>query len=133
MCFNKKSTGDMAMTAWGDVYCVKLIEKVDGELNSPYRKAKWVLGKKKVAKAFDSKTVGTSKVDIGLHSYRVIQRAVPLVAGGGSRNLRVFLAKIPKGAKYYENDHEYCSNALVLVSEIKVDKKEKVTKKKKYK
>lgn len=118
----KTSTSQTAIKAWDDIYAVKILLKgKNGILSSPYRKkAKWKLGKVKTAAKFDSATKGPD-VNVGLHCYRSVDKAIGGVRYRSDRG--AFLVKIPKNAMYYENDTEICASKMVILHEIKKPKK----------
>lgn len=123
MCFYKRTTEQVAKKADRDIYGVKVLVKHQGVWRSPYMGTKWVIGKRKSATNFDTTRMDYNTVNEGLHCYRSLDAAVNHVSG--STVEKIFVAKIPKGAMYYENDTELCANRMEVMYQIRTPKKRK--------
>jgi len=130
MCFFKHSSKPKVKVAGRDVICYKILRRdADGELLSPYRGVKYEIGKvKKIGNNFKTKPYDfntgnryKNSIDIGLHSLSTLAEAENWKWQIGRSNSEIFECVIPKGAKYWYNpfDHEYCSNQLLVKSQIK--------------
>lgn len=95
-----------------DIFGYKRVKKKDNILASPYRSFVWKPKKIETAKSF-RRTTATGQVNHGFHCYRDLDVAKDY------RDFGEIIVKvtIPKGARYYENHKEYCSDMMIVTSD----------------
>jgi hypothetical protein len=123
MCFTKAHPTVKACTSIQSQFAVKILRKTDGELRSPYRKrTTWQVGEKKIARRFNPATSGFD-VHYGFHCFKNLNNAIRRVKG--HVDFRLFLVEIPPNTEFYDNETEFCSKQLRIVSEIKIPRNDK--------
>lgn len=111
MCFYAKSDNSRSKVVDGAITGFKRFKKRGDVLSSPYKKAfKWKFNELKVEEKFD-KTADYGEVNVGFHCYKTYKEAIDKKQKGE----KVYMVVIPSGARYHENDVQYCSNKMVVL------------------
>ena len=127
MCFTKV-TLNPPKTAETDILGIKVLRKSPtGRFLSPFRgRTTWGM-KRKVLLNWEKQRSGY-KVYVGLHCFKNIEAAKKgFDRTYDQKGLKYFLVIIPKGARYYENASQYCSDQMELVNmtPLKITKNDK--------
>jgi len=127
MCFTKENH-NAPKVAQTDILAIKVLRKSPaGRLLSPIRgRTVWGI-KRKVLKDWEKEPSHYS-VHTGLHCFKNIEAARREFAHAhDKKTLKYFLVIIPKGARYYENSSQYCSDQMELVNltPLKITKNDK--------
>lgn len=122
MCFrikiNRNGSADTVKTAKQAIVCYKAVDKgpkAKKTSRSHIQGFRYNLNRKVNAK-FDVQGLA---IEAGLHSYKTRPKWTTDsddIAKRKSSGTVTMLCVIPKGAKYYENKTEYCSNQIIPVA-----------------
>lgn len=106
-----------AKIAKEDIYVYKMLKVTDSGLYAPYQGDTYELHKVYNCKKLKKRVPSTGEINEGLHSYKDpvdAQRASKILESKGIRS--VYIAVIPEGSLYYENELHYCSNKLKVIN-----------------
>lgn len=114
MCFLHRGKPKLHI-ATEDIVCYKKLAYPS--LISPHRYMKYKRNVEAYSDLDIPRRVATHlwEINRGLHSLQS--------DGHDGIYINMFKAIIPKGAKYYKNDHEYVSNRLIVVRKMKENRK----------
>lgn len=112
MCFYARTDRSRAKTAAGAITGFKRFKKRGDTLTSPYRKGfTWKIGEYKIEPHFEKTADDYGEVNRGFHCYKTYAEA----ASRKLKGEKVYMVLIPSGARYHENDEQYCSSEMVIV------------------
>ena len=111
-----------AYTATADIYCYKVLNEVNGQLQTPFRRFPFELGKTYTTEEVSE--VDANEIGAGfLHAYAspsYMYKRKEEYCHSGSDKPAMYLAVIPKGAKFFTNTGctELCATAIKVISKI---------------
>lgn len=111
-----------AYTATADLYCYKVLNEVNGQLVTPFRGVTIELGK--VYRTKDVSEVSDNIIGEGfIHAYAspcYMYKRKDYYCRNSSDKPAMYLAVIPKGAKFFTNNEctELCATALKVISKV---------------
>lgn len=111
-----------AYTAQADIYCYKILNESNGELTTPFRKFPMELGK--IYGTEDVSEVDDNEIEEGfLHAYAspsYMYKFKEQYCNDSSESVAMYLAVIPKGAKFFVNNDctEICATTLRVIQKI---------------
>ena len=116
MCFFVTSKHSDKKIAKKDIPCYKHLYIKDNVIRSPFYRYfnKWKLDKKETTE-LGTKIIEKDSTIIkkGFHSFKISYKRSFIIFANAK-----FLAYIPEGSEYYENDKEYVSNSIILKEKL---------------
>ena len=119
MCFRIDLEYPNELVVENDILCYKHMYKVGKYFCSPVYPTKWLPGVLIKARGRSKRRVlavgKDNTIEAGIHSYNI--KSVANI----HRKYGEIIAqcKIPKGSRYYANDHQYVSDRIIIVKEVK--------------
>ncbi len=108
MCFFPRKNVIKARVARKPILAYKALKVNGAVVYSPLRYMEWKAGRVHKAKLKPKISKG-SNIHVGLHCFKTKKKALTVTS-------TVFPVLIPKGALYYENDSQFVSNQMVLLT-----------------
>lgn len=105
-----------AKTAKEDIYVYKMLKVDNNILYAPYQEGNiYEFDKLYKCNKLNKRVPSTGEIHEGLHSYKDPVDAKRASKISSSTRV-IYIAVIPKGSLYYENELHYCSNKLKVIN-----------------